>query len=105
MLKLRGLIYHSQIIADLRHFTSVVVDAQGIIWYHDGMTTRRACTSNGRFVDLQDPLTLHRRGDQRQLTESPARIVPISEVVLRRSLGRAGGGFKFYRGVKTSHLE
>ncbi|KAJ7883592.1 hypothetical protein B0H13DRAFT_1629001, partial [Mycena leptocephala] len=65
MLKLRGLIYHSQITADLGHFTSVVVDAQGTMWYHDGMTTRRACTSNGRFVDLQDPLTLHRRGDQR----------------------------------------
>ncbi|KAJ7845208.1 hypothetical protein B0H13DRAFT_2410207, partial [Mycena leptocephala] len=47
MLKLRGLICHSQIAADLGHSTSVVVDAQGIMWYHDGMTTRRACTSNG----------------------------------------------------------
>ncbi|KAJ7939757.1 hypothetical protein B0H13DRAFT_1586961 [Mycena leptocephala] len=61
-LKLRGLIYHSPM---EHHFTSVIVDAEGIMWYHDGITTRRTCINNGRFADVADPLTLHRRHDQR----------------------------------------
>ncbi|KAJ7856009.1 hypothetical protein B0H13DRAFT_2079277, partial [Mycena leptocephala] len=90
MLKLRGLIYHSQITANLGHFTSAIVDAQGIMWCHDGIITRRVCTSNGWFVNLQDLLTLHQRGNQRLLTESPTRVLPIFEVALWHGLGRAG---------------
>ncbi|KAJ7816467.1 hypothetical protein B0H13DRAFT_1923550 [Mycena leptocephala] len=63
-LKLRGLIYHSQ--AEIMgHFTSVVVDAQDEMWYHDGMSTRRTCVNNGKFGDIPDLLTLHQRGGER----------------------------------------
>ncbi|KAJ7916608.1 hypothetical protein B0H13DRAFT_1609185 [Mycena leptocephala] len=65
-LKLRGLIYHSELAGQVGgHFTTVVVDAAGNMWYHDGMTTRRTCVNNGRLADVQDLLTLHRRNDQR----------------------------------------
>jgi hypothetical protein len=47
------------------HFTSVVVDAQDEMWYHDGMSTRRTCVNNGKFGDVQDLLTLHQRGEER----------------------------------------
>ncbi|KAJ7122695.1 hypothetical protein C8R43DRAFT_845579, partial [Mycena crocata] len=47
-LKLRGLIYHSQMAL---HFTSVILDAEGIMWYHDGISTGRTCVNNGRFTD------------------------------------------------------
>ncbi|KAJ7908618.1 hypothetical protein B0H13DRAFT_2496531 [Mycena leptocephala] len=65
-LKLRGLIYHSQMEGhSIGHFTSVVVDAEGIMWYHDGITTKRTCINNGRFADVANPLTLHQRHGQR----------------------------------------
>jgi hypothetical protein len=65
-LKLRGLIYHSEIAGQVGgHFTSVAVDAGGNMWYHDGITTRRTCVNNGKFTDIQDLLTLHSRNDQR----------------------------------------
>ncbi|KAJ7784228.1 hypothetical protein B0H16DRAFT_1296841 [Mycena metata] len=60
-LRLRGLIYHSQM---AKHFTSVVMDAAGTMWYHDGITTRRNCVNTGKFKDLQDRRSLHRRGEQ-----------------------------------------
>ncbi|KAJ6586594.1 hypothetical protein B0H10DRAFT_2095096 [Mycena sp. CBHHK59/15] len=62
-MKLRGLIYHSQAAS---HFTSIVVDA-GSMWYHDGITTRRACVNNGRFADLRDLQSLHRRSHEEVL--------------------------------------
>jgi hypothetical protein len=64
-LKLHGLINHSQIAA---HFTSVVVDSRGVMWYHDGMTTGRSCMYNGRFLDKQDRLTLHQKGNEQLYT-------------------------------------
>ncbi|KAJ7914979.1 hypothetical protein B0H13DRAFT_2458344, partial [Mycena leptocephala] len=65
-LKLRGLIYHSQMEGhSIGHFTSVVIDAEGIMWYHDGITTKRTCINNGRFADVASPFTLHRRHNQR----------------------------------------
>ncbi|KAJ6540228.1 hypothetical protein B0H10DRAFT_2138382 [Mycena sp. CBHHK59/15] len=63
-MKLRGLIYHSQAAS---HFTSIVVDAAGSMWYHDGITTRRACVNNGRFADLRDLQSLHRRSHEEVL--------------------------------------
>jgi hypothetical protein len=67
-LKLRVLIYHSR--AEIMgHVTSVVVDAQDEMYYHDGMSTRRTCVDNGKFGDVPDlltlQLTLHRRGEER----------------------------------------
>jgi hypothetical protein len=41
---LRGLIYH---LLMEHHFTSVIVDAEGIMCYHDGITTGRTCINNG----------------------------------------------------------
>jgi hypothetical protein len=65
-LKLRGLIYHSELAGQVGgHFTSVVVDAAGNMWYHDGMTTRNTCVDNGKLTDVQDLLPLHRRNNQR----------------------------------------
>ncbi|KAJ6517750.1 hypothetical protein DFH09DRAFT_940166 [Mycena vulgaris] len=61
-LKLRGLIYHSEIAA---HFTSVVLDAEGLMWYHDGITTKRTCVNNGRYSVLRDLLTIHWRHEER----------------------------------------
>ncbi|KAJ7863255.1 hypothetical protein B0H13DRAFT_1638286 [Mycena leptocephala] len=61
-LKLRELIYHSELARQVgSHFTSVVVDAAGNMWYHGGITTRRTCVNNGRLADVQESLlTLHR---------------------------------------------
>jgi hypothetical protein len=42
-LNLRGLIYHSLM---EHHFTSVIVNAEGIMCYHDGITTGRTCIEN-----------------------------------------------------------
>ncbi|KAJ7710361.1 hypothetical protein B0H17DRAFT_915026 [Mycena rosella] len=58
-LRLTGLIYHSEM---ARHFTSMVLDKKGYLWYHDGITTRSRCTLVGHWSTL-DKLGLHRRGD------------------------------------------
>ncbi|KAJ6622115.1 hypothetical protein B0H10DRAFT_1731849, partial [Mycena sp. CBHHK59/15] len=63
-LKLWGLIYHSQLV-QVGHFTSVILDAEGVMWYHDGITTGRTCINNGRFSEVQDLLMLHRRSQER----------------------------------------
>ncbi|KAJ7740537.1 hypothetical protein B0H16DRAFT_1324298 [Mycena metata] len=55
-LRLRGLIYHS---TDARHFTSVVVDRQSSMWYHDGITTGRLCQLIGNMRDIRDSRSLH----------------------------------------------
>ncbi|KAJ7171845.1 hypothetical protein C8R43DRAFT_874748 [Mycena crocata] len=47
-LRLRGLLYHSRA---GQHFTSVVVDKNGTMWYHDGITTGRRCVNRGNFRD------------------------------------------------------
>lgn len=60
-LRIRGLIYHSQMAG---HFTSVVIDGEGIMWYHDGMITGRTCVRNGRFSEIGNLLTLHRRSEE-----------------------------------------
>ncbi|KAJ7085024.1 hypothetical protein C8R43DRAFT_909267 [Mycena crocata] len=61
-LKLRGLIYHSQ---QAMHFTSIVLDANGMLWYHDGITTGRDCVSKGKYGELSNPLVLHQIKEQR----------------------------------------
>jgi len=38
----RGLIYHGDF-----HFTSCIIGTDGIVWYHDGMTTRSGCENDG----------------------------------------------------------
>ncbi|KAJ7149842.1 hypothetical protein C8R43DRAFT_887621 [Mycena crocata] len=55
-LKLRGLIYHS---AQARHFTSVVADNAGYLWYHDGIATKRGSVRLGQINDIHDRRVLH----------------------------------------------
>ncbi|KAJ7621565.1 hypothetical protein DFH06DRAFT_1009914 [Mycena polygramma] len=61
-LRLRGLIYHS---AENLHFTSVLVDKEGEMWYHDGMTTRRVCTHLTNIKGVADRRVLHWKDGQR----------------------------------------
>ena len=44
VLNVRGIIYHRDI-----HFTSRIIATDGIVWYHDGMTTRSSCENEGHF--------------------------------------------------------
>jgi hypothetical protein len=66
-LRLRGLIYHSPGTV-IGHFTSVLLDRHGSMWYHDGITTGGFCTQNGKISDLQDLLYL-------QTGQTPAEIL------------------------------
>jgi hypothetical protein len=44
VLDVRGLIYHGDF-----HFTSHIIGNDGIVWYHDGMTTGSSCENEGDF--------------------------------------------------------
>ena len=44
VLNVRGLIYHGDF-----HFTSSIIGIDGIVWYHDGMTTGSSCENEGDF--------------------------------------------------------
>ncbi|KAJ7086964.1 hypothetical protein C8R44DRAFT_539248, partial [Mycena epipterygia] len=43
-LRLRGIIYHGR-----AHFTSRFIDATGMVWFNDGITTGRICTMEQQF--------------------------------------------------------
>jgi len=42
VLDIRGLIYHGDF-----HFTSCIIGTDGMVWYHDGITTRNSCENEG----------------------------------------------------------
>ncbi|KIM77344.1 hypothetical protein PILCRDRAFT_76841 [Piloderma croceum F 1598] len=44
VLDVRGLIYHGDF-----HFTSCIIGNDGMVWYHDGMTTGSSCENEGDF--------------------------------------------------------
>jgi hypothetical protein len=44
VLDVRGLIYHGEF-----HFTSRIIGTDGIVWYHDGITTGDSCENEGNF--------------------------------------------------------
>ena len=44
VLDVRGLIYHGDF-----HFTSCIIGSDGMVWYHDGITTRSSCENEGDF--------------------------------------------------------
>ncbi|KAJ7737161.1 hypothetical protein DFH07DRAFT_714530, partial [Mycena maculata] len=48
VLNIRGMVYHSQ---TGRHFTSITVDREGTLWYHDGIRTGRGCINMGTMKD------------------------------------------------------
>jgi len=47
VLNVRGLIYHGDF-----HFTSRIIGTDGIVWYHDGMTTGDSCENEGDLEKL-----------------------------------------------------
>ena len=47
VLKIRGIIYAGE-----AHFTCRFIDSVGRVWYHDGMTTRRACIIDGLLTEM-----------------------------------------------------
>ncbi|KAJ7605732.1 hypothetical protein DFH06DRAFT_1020012, partial [Mycena polygramma] len=59
-LRLRGLLYYKD-----RHFTSIIIDRSGLMWYHDGIATGRSCRRLGYYRDVVDLLGLHRYNDER----------------------------------------
>ncbi|KAJ6559724.1 hypothetical protein B0H19DRAFT_1145671 [Mycena capillaripes] len=61
-LRLRALIYHS---AMNRHFTSIVLDKTGMMWYHDGISTGRSCTQLVNIKEVTNLKALYRFNEQR----------------------------------------
>ncbi|KAJ7724810.1 hypothetical protein B0H14DRAFT_2641457 [Mycena olivaceomarginata] len=49
------------------HFTCIVVDAGGGLWFHDGMTTRRSTSYMGNLRTIGDRRWLHRLDDDKKL--------------------------------------
>ena len=47
VLDVRGLIYHGDF-----HFKSHIIGTNGIVWYHDGMTTGISCENEGEGKKL-----------------------------------------------------
>src|ERR1700677_1387060 len=47
ILDVKGLIYHGDF-----DFTSCIIGTDGIVWYHDGMTTESNCENEGDFDKL-----------------------------------------------------
>jgi hypothetical protein len=57
VLDVRGLIYHGDF-----HFTSRIIGTDGIVWYHDGMTTGSSCQNEGDFDKLSPKHLLKCKG-------------------------------------------
>jgi hypothetical protein len=57
VLDVRGLIYHGDF-----HFTSRIIGTDGIVWYHDGMTTGSNCENDGYFDKFSSNNLLNCRG-------------------------------------------
>ena len=53
----RGLIYHGGF-----HFTSCIIESDGIEWYHDGMTTGSSCENEGHFDKMSSRNLLKFKG-------------------------------------------
>ena len=57
ILDVRGLIYHGGF-----HFTSCIIGTDGMVWYHDGMTTGSSCENEGDFDKLSSKNLLKCKG-------------------------------------------
>ena len=57
VLDIRGLIYHGDF-----HFTSRIIGTDGMVWYHDGITTRNSCENEGDFNKFSSKNMLKCRG-------------------------------------------
>jgi hypothetical protein len=57
VLDIRGLIYLGGF-----HFTSRIIGIDGMMWYHDGITTRSSCENEGDFNKFSSKNLLKCRG-------------------------------------------
>jgi len=57
VLDVRGLIYHGDF-----HFTSCIIGTDGMVWYHDGMTTGSSCENEGDFDKFSSRKLLRCKG-------------------------------------------
>ena len=57
VLDIRGLIYHGDF-----HFTSRIIGTDGMVWYHDGMTTGSSCENEGDFDKFSSRKLLRCKG-------------------------------------------
>jgi hypothetical protein len=57
VLDVRGLIYHGEF-----HFTSHIIGTDGIVWYHDGMTTGDSFENEGYFGNFSSRNLLKCKG-------------------------------------------
>ena len=57
VLDVRGLIYQGDF-----HFTSCIIGTDGIVWYHDSMTTGSNCENDGDFDKFSSNNMLNCRG-------------------------------------------
>src|SRR5882672_9665918 len=57
VLDVRGLIYHGDF-----HFTSCIIGTDGIVWYHNGMTTGSNCENDGDSDKFPPNNLLNRSG-------------------------------------------
>jgi hypothetical protein len=57
VLKVRGLIYHGDF-----HFTSCIVGTDGVVLYHDGMTTGSICKKEGDFDEFSNKKIMNNKG-------------------------------------------
>ncbi|KIM80402.1 hypothetical protein PILCRDRAFT_73196 [Piloderma croceum F 1598] len=57
VLDVRGLIYHGDF-----YFTSRVIGTDGMVWYHDGMTTGSSCENEGDFDKFSSRKLLRCKG-------------------------------------------
>ena len=57
VLDVKGLIYHGDC-----HFTSCIIGIDGIVWYHDGMTTGISCENEGNFDKMSSRNLLKCKG-------------------------------------------
>jgi hypothetical protein len=57
VLKVRGLIYHGNF-----HFTSCIIGTDGIVWYHDGITTGSTCENVGDFNKFYNQKMMKSKG-------------------------------------------
>jgi len=62
LLKLQGVVYFG-----LYHFTYWIIDSNGTVWFHDGMTTGEACVNEGILQDYTNREMEICRGHRQQL--------------------------------------
>ncbi|KAJ6511818.1 hypothetical protein DFH09DRAFT_941651 [Mycena vulgaris] len=58
-LNLRGILCRGQ-----NHFTCRFIDSSGTVWFHNGISTGRACIRDASFEGRYDQMALHKYGEK-----------------------------------------